>query len=121
MNTRSMKILFVVALVAAVATPLFAHLKILKTVPATDSTIATSPKQVEVWFDEAPDLKVSKMTLMGPAGAVKLGAPQVKDKSLFAAVQGNLADGAYTTSWTSEGDDGHVQTGMFKFTVKSAQ
>ena len=119
MNSRFKKLIGMIVIVTAVAIPVFAHMKILKTEPADNSAVTSSPKQVQVWFDEAPDAKVTKMTLTCPSGDAKLAAPKVVDKSIQAAVQGALADGAYTCDWTSAGDDGHVQKGQFKFTVKT--
>jgi methionine-rich copper-binding protein CopC len=40
-------------------------------------------------------------------------------KSISAGVAGTLQDGAYTAAWQSAGDDGHVQKGDFKFTLKT--
>jgi methionine-rich copper-binding protein CopC len=114
-----MKVIWAAIIALAVAVPLFAHMKILKTEPADGSTVTSSPKQVQVWFDETPDIKVTKMTLTGPGGAAKLGVPKLADKSIQAPVPGSLAGGAYTVDWTSAGDDGHVQKGQFKFTVKA--
>jgi methionine-rich copper-binding protein CopC len=41
------------------------------------------------------------------------------DKSLMATVPGPLADGAYTVTWRSAGDDGHAMRGDFAFTVRA--
>ena len=106
-------------LAVALAVPLYAHMKIEKTEPATDSTISTAPKQIQVWFNETPDIKVTKMSLSGPSGEAKVAAPRVDGKAITAAVTGPLADGAYTATWQSAGDDGHLQKGEFKFTLKT--
>lgn len=110
---------FVLILAIALAIPLYAHMKIQKTEPATDSTVNAAPKQIGVWFDETPDIKVTKMSLSGPSGPAPLAAPRVDGKSISAAIAGSVPDGAYTASWQSAGDDGHVQKGEFKFTVKT--
>jgi methionine-rich copper-binding protein CopC len=113
-------IAFTVAVAVSTAT-LLAHMKATKMEPAADSTVATSPTRVQVWFTQAPDPKVSKLELSGPAGAVKLTGLQITtEKSVVASVDGSLADGRYTARWQSAGDDGHVQKGEFAFTVKRA-
>jgi methionine-rich copper-binding protein CopC len=105
---------------AAVAT-VVAHMKAAKSQPAADSTVTSSPARVQVWFTQAPDPKLSKLEVTGPAGAVKLNGFRVNDdKSIVATVEGTLADGRYTVRWQSAGDDGHVQKGEFAFSVKQA-
>ena len=118
MNTKLRTLISGAALMAAVTIPLLAHMHVEKTAPVTDSTVTMLPKMVQVWFNEAPDMKVSKMTLMGPSGPVELGAPMAMGKSLGAEIKGTLADGLYTVTWQSAGDDGHLQKAEFKFTVK---
>ena len=61
-----------VAATLLVAITLSAHTKAVKTLPAADATVA-APTTVQVWFNETPDVAVSKLTLEGPSGAVKLG------------------------------------------------
>ena len=72
-----------------------------------------------MWFSQAPDIKVSKLDLTGPSGAVKLSNfHATDDKSIMATVADKMLDGAYTVAWPAAGDDGHVQKGTFKFTLK---
>ena len=117
MNLKGMALVLIIAL--AVAIPLYAHMKIEKTAPAADSMVNSAPKQIQVWFNETPDIKVTKVSLTGPSGPAKLAAPSLDGKSIVAGVQGTLPDGAYTAAWQSAGDDGHVQRGEFKFTLKT--
>lgn len=119
MKLQSRSLVLVVLLAIALAVPLYAHMKIEKTEPAADSTIKAAPKQIQVWFNETPDIKVTKMNLVGPSGEAKLAAARVDGKSIAAAVAGTLPDGAYTATWQSAGDDGHLQKGEFKFTLKT--
>jgi methionine-rich copper-binding protein CopC len=112
-------ILAVIVLVAAV--PLAAHMKIEKTAPAANSTVTTAPTTIQVWFTEAPDVKVSRLELRGASGPVALtGLHVMGEKSLMATVSGTMTAGAYTLSWQSAGNDGHVQKGQFSFTLKAA-
>lgn len=112
--------LALIALTLASVT-LSAHMKLVKTLPADGST-GPAPGQLRVWFTQAPDLKVSRLTLEGPGGAVTVSAVQsAAEQSLTAAINGALADGKYTASWQTAGTDGHVQKGTFSFTVRQTQ
>lgn len=99
---------------------LSAHMKLDKAQPAADSSV-TALKTITISFSEAPDLKVSKVELVGPAGPMKLTGLHVMAKSLMATVDGTAPVGAYKVSWQAAGDDGHVQKGEYSFTVKAAQ
>lgn len=114
------------ALILAVvfgASWLQAHTKLEKSEPAADATVSAPVKQVQIWFNEKLDAKVSKITLTGPAGAVKTGAVSVKEeKSIAASVDADTPNGKYTVAWQTAGGDGHVQKGEYSFTVtKKAQ
>lgn len=110
------------ALIVAATTVGFAHMKLAKTLPAADSTVTSKPAKVQLWYSQAPDKAVSRITLAGPSGAVKLGPVEVgSDKSMSAAVEGATPDGGYKVSWQTAGDDGHVQKGDFVFTVRQTR
>ncbi len=101
-----------------------AHLKVDKTFPVSDATVATAPARIQVWFSQAPIVAVSGLVLEGPAGKIELGkvAPGMAegkaDNSVVAPVVGTVAPGVYTVSWRTSGADGHILTGTFQFTVK---
>jgi copper resistance protein C len=114
--------LFVAVVVVAFGAALSAHMKFEKAQPASDSTVTAAPASVQVWFSEAPDAKVSKVTITGPSGPVKIADVHVMDKtSLMAMVGGPMPDGRYTVAWQAAGDDGHLQKGQFVFNVKTAK
>lgn len=106
------------ALLFVGSTSLSAHMKVEKSEPAPNAVVASPQPHVQVFFSEAPDLKVSKMEIKGPSAKTALTGLHVMDKSLMAMIQGDMPDGVYTVSWTAAGDDGHVQKGDFTFTVK---
>ena len=98
-----------------------AHARLQKSEPAAGASLAAAPKQIQLWFSEKLDPSVSKIEVSGPSGKVELGpAHTMGDKSLMAAIGTKLADGAYTVSWQTSGDDGHMVKGAFKFMVKAA-
>lgn len=110
--------LFVLAMTIAVS----AHLKVERTFPEADSTVAAAPGHLQVWFSQAPTIPVSSLTLEGPNGRVTTGkavagqADGKPDRSLVAPVTGTLTAGKYTVTWKTSGPDGHIQAGTFEFT-----
>jgi copper resistance protein C len=121
MRSRSWMSRIVLAAVAALALSawLQAHTKLEKSEPADGAVLAAAPKTVQLFFNEKPDMKVSKVEVTGPSGKVELGpAHSMAAKDIMAAFKGTLAAGKYTVSWQAAGDDGHVSKGEFAFTVK---
>jgi methionine-rich copper-binding protein CopC len=121
MTTRRCSMAAMAALIAVFGVTLSAHMKFDKAQPAPDSAVTAPLKTITVAFSEAPDLKVSKLELVGPSGPIKLTGLHVMTKSLMATVEGTAPVGAYKVSWQAAGNDGHVQKGEFAFTLKAAQ
>lgn len=116
--TRRMILGLAAGLALTMSATVFAHMKMAKSMPAADSTGA-KPAKIQIWFTQTPDRAVSKITLSGASGEVKLGPLVIgSDKSMSAAVEGAMGDGAYKVSWQAAGDDGHVQKGEYSFTVR---
>lgn len=107
-----------VAVMVIGAATIEAHMKVEKSEPAANAVVTSPMPHVQIFFSEAPDLKVSKMEIKGPSATTKLSSLHVMDKSLMAMVEGDMPDGAYTVSWQAAGSDGHVQKGDIAFTVK---
>lgn len=119
MTRRSRTLPATIAALLLAAVTLSAHMKLAKTLPADGSAVTASPAELRLWFTQSPDLKVSRLSLQGPSGAVTVGAVEAAaEQSLRAAISGTLTDGKYTASWQTAGADGHVQKGTFSFTVR---
>lgn len=119
MLRRRARAILMFVLVATATATVFAHMKASRMLPAANATVSASPGQVQVWFTQAPDPKVSKIEVAGPAGPVALAALKVTaEKSIVAEIRTPLADGRYTVRWQAAGDDGHIQKGEFAFNVK---
>ena len=103
------------------STVALAHMKVSKTAPEEGATLTEAPTSVQVWYTQEPDAAVSKMSLQGPSGDVKLFIHPGGDKSLMGMIEGSIGDGDYVVTWQTAGDDGHIQKGEYKFTVKSAE
>lgn len=121
MNLFRFRNVFAVAfLTGAFATIALAHNKFMKSEPANGAMLKTSPARVEMWFEEKPDLTVSRIVVKGPAGDIAIGPVRASgEKSIAADFKGGLADGEYVVSWQTAGDDSHVSKGQFSFSVKS--
>lgn len=111
-------LLFVVSLGAV-------HLKMDKASPAEGATITAAPAQIRIWFTEAPTLVVSSVVVTGPSGKIELGKLALgktgdqPDRSIVAEVKGTLSPGKHVVSWKTSGNDGHMLSGSFEFTLKT--
>jgi copper resistance protein C len=122
MNRQILRFASAVIVGVACAAVLHAHMKVEKTEPADGATLAAAPAHVQLFLTEKPDLKVTKVELAGASGKVTLGpAHMMGEKTLMAAVTGKMAQGKYTVSWQTAGNDGHLQKGSFAFTLKAAE
>ncbi len=115
-----------VAALAVTLTPalLFAHARLVRSTPAANSTLATSPAAIRLWFSEQPELQLSAVELRDSAGTlVPLGAvTRVAGDplGLAAAIGQPLAGGRYTVTWRTAAADGHASNGKFSFAVAAS-
>ncbi len=111
---------FIVAL-AILTTPvlLFAHARLVRSTPAANTALSAPPTELDLFFSEAPELKMTKIELADSAGhAVALGDPTaLPSMGIRVAVSGALPAGRYTVSWRTAASDGHASSGKFGFTV----
>ena len=119
MKSRHRGIRLVLLFLVAFTIPLHAQMKIEKSEPVANSMNSTAPRQIQIWFNEAPVYGFMKINLNGPTGGVKLAALVFDGRSVSAAVVGVLPDGAYVATWQSAGTAGRIQRGQFKFAVKT--
>jgi len=98
------------------------HFGLSRSVPAADTTV-TTPAEVRLWFTQvAKEGSVSIRVVNAAGNAVETAAPapDEADGRIFAvAISRPLAAGRYTVAWRGIGDDGHVVTGDFGFTVSA--
>lgn len=125
--THAALALMAIAAVAAVrpaitpATPAPMHLRLVKSEPGKDSTVAT-PSALRLWFSEEPQTKLSAVTLMTADSAKvatgDLVANGADAKLLEVPVTAKLAPGSYVVSWRTASADGHPVRGSFGFKVR---
>lgn len=107
--------------VAILGTPvlLFAHARLLRSSPAANSTVATAPTELSLWYSEAPEIKFTSIQLADSAGnAIAVGpVASIPEMGVRVPITGPLPAGKYTVSWKTAASDGHASSGKFSFTV----
>jgi methionine-rich copper-binding protein CopC len=116
-------------LAAAVLLPAVAtaarHLKLVRSEPAAKAVLAAPPTQVRLWFTQAPELSVTRLTLVRADGeSFPLAAPTraaAKDAPVVAEVGATrVTPGPWTIRWRTVAKDGHAMKGEIPFTVAPA-
>jgi hypothetical protein len=104
---------------ATLAAPALAHAPVLGTSPKNGSTVA-KVRTVSVRFGEAVVTgKITVYKASGSALAAKASGLAPNNKArLRATFARNLPTGRYTVKWRALADDGHRETGTFRFRVR---
>ena len=112
-------VVFAIVVLATSAWAAPFHLHLLKSSPAANTTVTVAPDSIRLSFSQTPELKVTTVTVTGPASASVALAPLASADSatVVAAVKGKMSPGAYTVAWRTMAKDGHVARGTFAFTV----
>ena len=101
------------------------HLKLVRSSPAADTVLASSPDAIRLWMSEPTQAPVSKITLATEAGAAVALAPLTRDTApnapLVAKLVKPIGAGAYKVTWKAMSKDGHVVDGTFGFRVSAAK
>lgn len=94
------------------------HLDLVDSRPKENSTVAESPGEIWLLFNNVPIAEQSGISLRGPAGSIRLGPATVSDSlALSVSVTETLGPGEYTVSWLASAADEHTVRGRYKFTV----
>lgn len=112
------------ALVASLTLPIpvFAHAIMVKSQPLADSTIADSPKQVDVWFNDKVGSEYKALAVIDSAGKRvdnKDIEQETFDQSHLYITVPQLPPGTYNVRYRVVSLDTHIVTGKFKFTIKT--
>lgn len=94
-------------------------LKVLDTSPEDGAVLDRPVRSLRVWFDQAPDVQASELSLAGPAGAELevTGLHTMGEEDLMARIVGRMPDGEYTATWrVGSGPD--AATGSWTFEVR---
>lgn len=118
--TRAAALAGVAAALMLVMSQASAHAKLQSTTPKADATVS-SPQMIQVHFNEAIEVKLSSLKLIASDGTEIsiMSMNEAKDPSTLSIMpNAALKAGVYTAVWSIVSDDGHKETGSFKFTVK---
>jgi copper resistance protein C len=102
------------------ATVAFAHAQLQKAAPPVGGTVA-SASEIRLEFSEGVEPKFTKVSVIGPGGAVPLGAANTESGNqavLVVPISKPLSAGAYKVHWRAVSVDTHHTQGTFEFTVK---
>jgi methionine-rich copper-binding protein CopC len=99
------------------------HLALVKSDPANAAKLVQSPKAIELWFTQKPNLKLTRILLTNSKrDTLKLQDAVLADtsgKHVSFAVPAALAMGTYDASWRTVSRDGHAVAGKFSFSIDS--
>ena len=97
-----------------------AHDVLEETNPKDGSTVAVTPSEVTLTFDQVAFAVGSQVLVKGPSGNVASGPVRIVDHVVHQAVQPGAPAGPYTIEWRVTSADGHPVSGQFTFTSQAA-
>src|SRR5688572_10357319 len=100
------------------AGPAFAHAELVRSNPAANATVRTSPRTITLTFNERVVPAFSKFELTMPAHRMDMPVSTTVSrdgKRIVGAVGPQLMKGTYRVAWTAAGSDGHKMTGSYSF------
>ena len=127
-NRRSIRAAIVVlslaafAAVAGGATRVLLHATMLRSTPAANSHLTSSPATVRLVFSEQVVPELSQITLAGPSGAsltLKVANDPHDVHTLVGQIDHGLASGSYKVIWRVLSADGHPVGGSYEFSLAS--
>lgn len=100
------------------------HLALVKSAPANAAKLGKSPKAIELWFSQKPNLKLTRIVLTSARqDTLMLKSPALADtsgKHVSALLVADLPAGNYDVNWRTLSRDGHAVAGKFSFMIDSA-
>lgn len=94
------------------------HTHLVKAEPGIDSTVTVAPKQVRLWFNEAPEVALSAATIVkadnSPVATIKLAATD-DPLSVAGTIPVPIEPGTYNILWRTGSKDGHAVRGKYSF------
>jgi uncharacterized repeat protein (TIGR04052 family) len=103
-----------------------AHADLVSAEPAVNSTISEAPKQLRLVFDEklvAAGMRVSLTDAAGVPLRLGKGAIDPADAKAFIVpvdASAVFTSGRYTVKWTALAEDGHRESGSYRFTFAAS-
>ena len=106
--------------VLARPSPASAHGALRHSQPSAGAHLSAAPRELRLVFNEAVELAVARLRLIGPDSVVVPLSPLRRGDSasvIVADVAGPLVAGTYTVAWQIAGRDGHPVRDTFRFTI----
>lgn len=128
-DRRSIRAAIVVLLLAAVAavaggaTRVLLHATMLRSTPAANSQLTSSPATVRLVFSEQVVPELSQITLTGPGGApstLKVANDPHDVHTLVGKIDHALTSGTYKVIWRVLSADGHPVGGSYEFSLTTS-
>ena len=119
---RNLWLIVIVLLYSAWAVmPVLAHALLVRSTPTANAVLAQPPVQVELFFSESVEEKLSSIKVYDTnGGEVDVGDVRVdlSDPTRMTVSLRSLSDGVYTVTWKAvSAIDGHQTVGTFPFAV----
>jgi copper transport protein len=114
-----LQVLLSMALLLA-SSPAWAHAVLLASSPAADSSLAQSPRSIDITFNEPVQLLAFKLLDATGRDATPAASPSTKEGQITWVLPTALPTGRYLASWRVGSLDGHVVAGSFAFAVGQA-
>lgn len=121
MKTNYLMSLAATLLASTLASPAWAHAKLQASEPKAGTTVAASPAQIRLQFNETLELPFSKIKLIDAKDAMIEPSAVALDKAdpkAMVATMPALPSGPYRVLWSTMTRDGHKVKGEYAFTVK---
>jgi methionine-rich copper-binding protein CopC len=102
--------------------PSQAHAILVRSTPAKDAVISESPKQIDLWFNDAVGSEYKALAVINSENKRvdnKDVGQEMLDKSHIYATVPVLPPGIYTVRYRVVSFDTHIITGKFQFTIKA--
>lgn len=101
------------------------HLRLNRSAPAADSTVAASPAEIRLFFSEPPQMRGTSIRLTRGTEDLVASTDATADiedpREVFIRPEGTLTPGSYTVHWRVIAQDGHTQRGSFGFRVAAGE
>ena len=98
------------------------HLRLIRSIPAADSTV-TAPEKIRLWFTEEPQEGATSIRLVDAAGDLvesEATEADADNATIFHTVLTSPpAPGLYQVVWRTMAADGHVVSGDYNFSIRA--
>jgi hypothetical protein len=114
---RSISRFTIAAMLLLTAPAAYAHAMLDHAEPRVGNTVATSPRELKLWFTQKLEQAFSTVEVTDGSGQrVDTGKPRVNGNEIAVSVK-SLGPGTYRVNWRVLSTDTHTSDGNFSFSV----